>query len=126
MGRTRTELTKGGQFFVEGLNDEELNFFNALMSSPKDLSDQVNNVKTEVVKQSKKITVNGIFQESQYCVIFYFMEGEAQTRRKIYYRVVKEDPGFVLVQSLIPHFERFNLVFEGQIVTPRLSSNGYQ
>lgn len=36
--------------FVEGLNDEELNFFNALMSSPKDLSDQVNNVKTEVVK----------------------------------------------------------------------------
>ena len=54
MGRTRTELTKGGPFFVEGLNDEELNFFNALMSSPKELSDQLNNVKTEVVKQSKK------------------------------------------------------------------------
>ena len=32
------------------LNDEELNFFDALMSSPKDLSDQLNNVKTEVVK----------------------------------------------------------------------------
>ena len=45
MGRTRTELTKGGPILVEGLNDEELNFFDALMSSPKDLSDQVNNVK---------------------------------------------------------------------------------
>lgn len=52
MGRTRTELTKGGPILilVEGLNDEELNFFDALMSSPKDLSDQLNNVKTEVVK----------------------------------------------------------------------------
>ena len=54
MGHTRTELTKGGPILVEGLNDEELNFFDALMSSPKDLSDQLNNVKTEVVKQSKK------------------------------------------------------------------------
>lgn len=50
MGCTRTELTKGGPILVEGLNDEELNFFDALMSSPKDLSDQLNNVKTEVVK----------------------------------------------------------------------------
>ena len=50
MGRTRTELTKGGPFLVEGLNDEELNFFNDLMSSTKELSDQLSNVKTEVVK----------------------------------------------------------------------------
>jgi ribosomal protein S12 methylthiotransferase accessory factor len=59
-------------------------------------------------------------------LLFYGGERLRQEGRKIYYRVVKEDPGFVLVQSLIPHFERFNLVFEGQIVTPRLSGNGYQ
>ncbi|GEA70450.1 hypothetical protein LOB22_04295 [Lactobacillus delbrueckii subsp. lactis] len=59
-------------------------------------------------------------------MISYERERFRQEGRKIYYRVVKEDPGFVLVQSLIPHFERFNLVFEGQIVTPRLSGNGYQ
>ncbi len=40
MGRTRTELTKGGQFFVEGLNDEELNFFNALMLISQDFTTQ--------------------------------------------------------------------------------------
>ncbi len=59
-------------------------------------------------------------------MISYERERFRQEGRKIYYRVVKEDPGFVLVQSLIPHFERFNLVFEGQIVTPRLSRNGHQ
>ncbi|WP_259276097.1 YcaO-like family protein [Lactobacillus delbrueckii] len=59
-------------------------------------------------------------------MISYERERLRQEGRKIYYRVVKEDPGFVLVQSLIPHFERFNLVFEGQIVTPRLSRNGHQ
>lgn len=59
-------------------------------------------------------------------MISYERERLRQEGRKIYYRVVKEDPGFVLVQSLIPHFERFNLVFEGQIVTPRLSRNSHQ
>jgi hypothetical protein len=41
MGRTRTELSKGGPLLSEGLNDEELNFFHALMTSPKELSDQL-------------------------------------------------------------------------------------
>jgi ribosomal protein S12 methylthiotransferase accessory factor len=45
-----------------------------------------------------------------------------RTGRKLYYRVVKESQGFVLIQSLIPHFERFNLILEGQIVVPRIKA----
>ncbi|MEE8857606.1 MAG: hypothetical protein SOI62_06050 [Lactobacillus sp.] len=48
MGHTRTELSEG-HLFTEGLNDEEFDFFTSLMTSPKELSNQLNNLESETV-----------------------------------------------------------------------------
>lgn len=61
--------------------------------------------------------------EDKYSSVDYLLEKEINLLRKdnidIYYRHVIDMSGFYFMQTLIPAFERFNMILEGQIVLPR-------
>ncbi|MCT3385988.1 hypothetical protein EFP33_05030 [Lactobacillus johnsonii] len=97
-----------------------------------DLSRKLSYMVTKVPKLKELINFSYITKlknksfidtEDEYSSVDYLLEKEINLLRKdnidIYYRHVIDMSGFYFMQTLIPAFERFNMILEGQIVLPR-------
>lgn len=97
-----------------------------------DLSRKLSYMVTKVPKLKELINFSYITKlknksfidtEDKYSSVDYLLEKEINLLRKdnidIYYRHVIDMSGFYFMQTLIPAFERFNMILEGQIVLPR-------